>query len=166
MAESDKQLALRALRETLASGAARPAERVRAAEALLRAEADDLGQAADMLEATDAELLALARGETGVHHQLMGPVTPPSVAVPSHAVQPPGLVLPAQSIGHGDERNRGQANPFLKRGPKEDPAKGHTRGAPSGEGPKTDPAIRDTRGAVSGQFESVPENGQDPDPWT
>lgn len=161
MAESDRQLALRALRAALESSDARPADRVRAAEALLRAEADALGQEADLLEATDAELLALARGETGGTHPLMGPVTPPAAAVPSHAVQVPsaGPATREADVPRG-------TNPFLQRGPKEDPAKGLPRGAPSGEGPKTDPAKGNMPPPISLQFDPSSENGQDPDPWT
>ena len=158
MAESDKQLALDALRGTLRDVGAKPAERVRAAEALLRVEAEALGQVADLLDATDAELLAIARGEEGGTPRERGPSDSSAGAVPSAAVQvdPPGLALPATSPapatdpGPGDERNRGQANPFLIRAPR---------------GPKTDPAIRAPVPPVSLQFDSSPQNGHDPEPW-
>ena len=151
MAESDKQLALRALREALAAPDARPAERVRAAEALLRAEADSLALAADVLDATDAELLAIARGEEGGTPPERGPTVPAAVAVPSSAVQvappanPPGLVLPA------DWKER-TANPFLQRGPKEDPSHQAPRGVPLAPGPAMGP-------------KEDPEQEGAPEPW-
>lgn len=151
MAESDKQLALRALREALADGAAKPAERVRAAEALLRAEADSLALAADALDATDAELLAIARGQEGGTPPERGPTVPSAGAVPSSAVQvappanPPGLILPAK-------RDGGNANPFLQRGPKEDPSLNAPRGVPLAPGPAMGP-------------EEDPEQEGAPEPW-
>ena len=138
MAESDRQLALRALRDALTSGDAKPAERVRAAEALLRAEADNLAETADFLAATDAELLAIARGEEGGTPPERGPGDSSSAAVPSHAIQVPTPLLAS-------------SNPFMKK------AIG---------GPKTDPAKGDPPPAISGQFDHDGQNGHDPDPWT
>lgn len=156
MAENDRQLALRALRDTLADGAARPAERVRAAEALLRAQADDLGQAADLLEASDHELLALARGETGGTPPNRGPGDSGAAAVPSHAVQVPAAMGPKEDplLANGGgplalpTPLTATRNPFLVRGPKKDPAKGNMPPA------------------VSAQFDPKGQNGHDPDPWT
>lgn len=153
MAETDKQLALRALRDALQDSDAKPAERVRAAEALLRAEAASLAEAADLLEATDAELLAIARGETGATPREMGPAVPAAESVPSGApAERPTLTA--------------TSNPFLRRGPKTDPPLATPGGPIPLEGPKTDPPIATGGGPISGQFASPAENGHDPDPWT
>lgn len=167
MAESDRQLAMRALREALRDVGATPAERVRAAEALLRAQAEELGDTADFLAATDAELLALARGETGGETGGTPPERGPSDssagAVPSSAVQVPAAMGPKEdpllADGGGPLANGGgpaspltaTSNPFLQRalrGPKKDPAKGNMPPA------------------VSAQFDPKGQNGHDPDPWT
>jgi hypothetical protein len=112
--------------------APRDADRLRAAEAILRATGDATGatQGAGLAELSDQALLEIARG---VHPREMGPVTPSAATVPSRTdadrfseiaprgtqngpaipdTPPPGLVTPG--------------NPFLKRHPK---------------GPKTDPPI-------------------------
>ena len=140
MAETDTELALRALRETLGAADARPSDRVRAAEAILRLAQGNGPGASDLIELSDDALLLIARGEGGTPPE-RGPTVPALETVPSHAVQPPGLALPAtrNEIGHGDERNRGQANPFMQRGPKEDPPRPAPRGVPLAMGPKEDP---------------------------
>lgn len=163
MAESDRQLAMRALRDALRDADATPAERVRAAEALLRAQAEELDETADFLAATDAELLALARGETGGTPPERGPSDSSSGAVPSSAVQVPTAMGPKEdpllANGGGPLANGGgpaspltaTSNPFLQRalrGPKKDPAKGNMPPA------------------VSAQFDPKGQNGHDPDPWT
>lgn len=152
MADDDRQLALSALRDALRDSDAKPAERVRAAEALLRAQADNLAEAADMLDATDAELLAIARGETGGTPPNRGPSDSRSAAVPSSAVQVPAegpKTDPLKAPPPGPLT--ATRNPFLVRAQK---------------GPKTDPAKGDTPPAISGLFDPPGENGHDPDPWT
>lgn len=140
--DAARAAALAVLRETL--NAARPADRLRAAEAILRVTGNATGatRGADLAELSDQALLEIARG---VHPREMGPAESRAVAVPSHAhteqssrfanpeytaqgtqngpansdTPPPGLVTPD--------------NPFLKRrpkGPKEDPAREAPRGEP------------------------------------
>jgi hypothetical protein len=147
MADSDTELALNALRDTLRAVDVRPSDRVRAAEAILRLAQGNGPGASDLIELSDDALLLIARGEGGTPPE-RGPTVPALETVPSDAVQPPGLALPAKrdglkygadGIGHGDERNRGQANPFMQRGPKEDPAPKAPRGVPLAMGPKEDP---------------------------
>lgn len=145
MAELDRLRAdaVAALGEVLRDPGAKPADRLRAAEAILRADRDGLAPTGDAYELADQALLAIAR-EGGTPPE-RGPAESRAAAVPSHAVGdlppislpalPPGLVLPA--------------NPFLQRGPKEDPSQRAPRGVPSAMGPKEDP---DQEG--------------DPDPWT
>ena len=134
--------AIAALRDALRS--TRTADRLRAAEAILRATGDVKGAARDagLAELSDQALLEIARG---VHHREMGPVTPSAETVPSRAhtdrdsrlgekgtqngpaipeTPPPGLVTPD--------------NPFMKRrqkGPKEDP-RNVMPGAPSPSEPE------------------------------
>lgn len=177
MAESDRQLAMRALREALRDADATPAERVRAAEALLRAQAEELGETADFLAATDAELLALARGETGGTPPERGPSDSSAGAVPSSAVQVPSAG-PATRGAHaatcGEQTAEGASM-----GPKEDPLLANGGGPPSPltatsnpflqralRGPKKDPAKGNMPPANSGQFDPKGQNGHDPDPWT
>ena len=133
MADSDTELALNALRDTLRAVDARPSDRVRAAEAILRLAQGNGPGASDLIELSDDALLLIARGE-GVHPPKRGPTVPALETVPSHAVQPPGLALPAPRDGlkHGP-------NPFMQRGLKEDPSLRVPRGVPLAMGPKEDP---------------------------
>ena len=137
MAESDTELALRALRETLGAPSAKPSDRVRAAEAILRLARGDGPGAGELAELTDDALLLIARGHEGGTPPKRGPTVPALETVPSHAVQPPGLALPAD--GGKAKREGGQANPFMRRGPKEDPPRPAPRGVPLAMGPKEDP---------------------------
>lgn len=124
MADSDTELALNALRDTLRAVDARPSDRVRAAEAILRLATGNGPGASELIELSDDALLLIARGEGGTPRE-MGPTVPALETVPSGAVEPPGLVRPA--------------NPFMQRGPKEDPAPKAPRGVPLAMGPKEDP---------------------------
>jgi len=131
MDESDKQLALRTLREALQDPATRPADRLRAAEAILRADSASPDATADTDELSDQALLLIARG--GGTPPERGPNGPPADAVPS---QSPAQPIPAVS----DEKGHTQsANPFLRRGPKEDPDLRVPGGIPLAMGPKEDP---------------------------
>jgi hypothetical protein len=127
MAETDTELALNALRDTLRAVDARPSDRVRAAEAILRLAQGNGPGASDLIELSDDALLLIARGEGGTPRE-MGPTVPALETVPSRAVEPPGLALPAA-----------KPNPFMQRGPKEDPAPKAPRGVPLAMGPKEDP---------------------------
>ena len=89
--------AIRALRDVLRDPDAKPDTRLRAAEALLRAEpsAAPVGKAA-LEAATDEELLAAARG---VHPREKGPAVPAAETVPSDT-----LTLLAQPVSrHGGD---------------------------------------------------------------
>lgn len=127
--------------------APRDADRLRAAEAILRATSNATGaaQGAGLAELSDQALLEIARG---VHPREMGPVTPSAVAVPSHAhtdrfseIAPPASRIAKREEDRATRDARGTqngpvdsdtpppglvtpGNPFLKRtkkGPKEDP---------------------------------------------
>jgi hypothetical protein len=123
--------AIEALGDVLRAPDAKPADRLRAAEAILRsASSGDLpGAGLDTL--TDEALLLIARGEEGGTPRERGPNAPRAAAVPSQADEErpplPNLIVPS--------------NPLLRRGPKEDPQ----IATPPG-GPKTDPPIRRPRG--------------------
>ena len=140
--------AVQALGDVLRDKNAKPADRLRAAEAILRADREGLAPPSDVNELTDEALLLIAR-EGGTPPK-RGPAESRSGAVPSHAhaeqlpatrsasapaatsggVELPGLVTPD--------------NPFMRRGPKEDPSQRAPRGVPSAKGPamgpKEDPA--------------------------
>lgn len=81
--DTDRQLAMRVLRDTLRDGQAKAADRVRAAQLMLE---HDVARKADgtALAATDQELLAIARGEGG-EPTAMGPAGTRAVSVPSEA---------------------------------------------------------------------------------
>lgn len=140
MAESDKELALRALREALQDPATKPADRLRAAEAMLRAERDGPGgEGADVLALDDASLLLIAKGGTPPEK---GPAGTSAATVPSRAPAPPTPTLPLADWGRADGfavDNAQKANPFMQRGPKEDPSLHVPRGVPLAMGPKEDP---------------------------
>jgi hypothetical protein len=94
--------AIRALRDVLRDPEAKPDVRLRAAEALLRAEADvvPVGTGA-ALSVTDDELLAAARG---VHPREKGPAVPAAETVPSDALTDrpePDVQIPARGTQRG-----------------------------------------------------------------
>lgn len=124
MDDSDKALALRVLRDTLRDQDARPAERVSAAKLLLEHDARREAGPGSAHDATDDELLRIARG--GSSPPLMGPAESRAAAVPSPSRE--ALILGAIRA----EQNTAPPNPFLVRTP----------GALLPEGPKTDPAKR------------------------
>jgi hypothetical protein len=110
--------ALRIMHATVSDSAAKPADKLRAAEAIIRASQDATsasgeGQAEDL---DDATLLAIARG---VHPPLMGPAGTSDAAVPSHAGTERSRESDALTAGGG----RGE------RGPIPVPANRSTRGA-------------------------------------
>jgi AT hook motif len=144
-----RQAAIDALGDVLRAPDAKPADRLRAAEAILRsASSGDLpGAGLDAL--TDDALLLIARGEEGGTPPERGPSAPRAAAVPSHApAEPPGLVRPA--------------NPLLRRGPKEDPQ----IATPPGEGPKEDPAKKRPRGRPpKNQLSSPAAQAGELEPW-
>lgn len=76
--------AVRALGDVLRAPGAKPADRLRAAEAILRAERDGLAPTGELHELADQVLMAIARGEGGTPPE-MGPTVPRAGAVPSHA---------------------------------------------------------------------------------
>jgi hypothetical protein len=101
--------ALRVMHNTIGSDTAKPADKLRAAEAIIRASQDAIGasgegQAEDL---DDATLLAIARG---VHPPLMGPAGTSDEAGPPHA--------------HADRFSES-----AERGPIPVPANSPTRGA-------------------------------------
>lgn len=152
---NDKQLALDVLRNTLRDTGAEHADRVRAAKLLLDHEAQRTAQgAAGVLDATDAELLAIARGDSP---PLMGPAVPATCAVPSAAGEVPRGTSNAPSApdegADGEQEKAPLADAlgrvpaaFLSRGPKTDPPISSTPAPVSGEGPKMNPANLTRRG--------------------
>lgn len=176
--------ALEALSEVLRAPDAKPADRLRAAEALLRAHSEGLAPTGDVHELSDLDLARIARGEGGTPPE-MGPVVPSAGAVPSHAdenhspISPPGLRLPQSATGEGPKTDpriatppgrpakgtqNGPAksdpppagNPFLVRPPK----KGHK----DTKGTQNEPA---NLGLAPALFAPSSEIGQDrvPEPW-
>jgi hypothetical protein len=164
--------AIKALGEVLRDTGAKPADRLRAAEAIMRAE--NLAPAADsdLAELSDEALLLIAKGGTPPE---MGPAGTSAETVPSHAVQPatgpgaspgagpdgpgasPGAgpdvsgpgASPGASVGTLAERisdhvGPPSANPLMRKGPKEDPVQQAPRGVPSAMGPKEDPSEEGT----------------------
>lgn len=153
MDESDKQLALRTLREALQDPATRPADRLRAAEAILRADSAAPAATADTDALDDQALLLIARG--GGTPPEMGPAGTSAGAVPSRAPAHPISLEPDAP------RETQPANPFLRRGPKEDPSFRVPGGIPLAMGPKEDPPFR-----VPGGIPLAMGPKEDPDPWT
>ena len=177
MEESDKQLARRVLREALKDPDTEPAARVRAAQLLLAADAAP-DASGDALQATDAELLAIAR-DGGIPPG-EGPATPAHFSVPSAASAqstaqdgrggvhvPRGT--PVRSAGipiQVEMRNVVPPIPFdslgrvpaamLARGPKTDPPISTPPGPSLAMGPKTDPS----------NLTPAPAAGKkEPEPW-
>jgi hypothetical protein len=163
--------ALAALTDVLRAPDAKPADRLRAAEALLRAHGEGLAPTGDAYELSDQDLMRLARGEEGGTPPEMGPAVPTAGAVPSHADAEqsptlPGLRLPAKreeaagdtSKAKGTQNGPAKSdpppagNPFLVRVPK----KGH-------KGTQNEPA---NLGLAPALFATDPVIGHDPDPWT
>lgn len=162
--------AVAALGEVLQAPGAKPADRLRAAEAILRAERDGLAPTGELHELADQALVLIARGEGGTPPE-MGPTVPGAGAVPSHAHtdpaqpseppvdnsvdnSPPGLRLPADGTRNGPAKSDvpPAGNPFLRRVPKKGP-----------EGTQNEPANSSLPGAL---FAQPSEIGHDPDPWT
>ena len=77
----DQQLARSILRAALTDGDASPADRIRAAQLLLATSAAQ-GASDDALQADDAELLRIARGDSPPQR---GPAVPENFSVPSEA---------------------------------------------------------------------------------
>jgi hypothetical protein len=122
-----QQETLRVMREVLRDNQATSAERLRAGEAILRAEQPAVpGAQGQVLGLDDAALLAIAR-EGGTPPQ-MGPVTSRAGAVPSHAptvvseIQTPS----AERVTPDAPDVPRETNPFLIR-----PAKGTQLGLPN-----------------------------------
>jgi hypothetical protein len=131
-----QQDALRVMREVLRDPDASSAERLRAGEAIMRAELSPTGASAQgqALGLDDQALLAIARGADGEGRTvggtppLMGPVTSRAGAVPSHAptvvseIQTPS----AERVTPDAPDVPRETNPFLIR-----PAKGTQLGLPN-----------------------------------
>lgn len=151
--ETDRQLALRVLRDTLRDSDAKPSERVSAAKLLLEHDAAK-GAGPGALHALQAaELLAIARGE-GDTPPAMGPVGVTVGAVPSAAREvaksesPPAPAKRLEVEATPEPPTAAPADPlgrtpgaFLKKGPKKSPPNSLPPGGTSPMGPKTDPAI-------------------------
>ena len=152
--QTDRQLALRVLRDTLRDSDARPSERVSAAKLLLEHDTAK-GSGPGALHALPAdELLRIARGEGGTP-PLMGPAAPPLGAVPSQAperaIEPapplsPALAEVRQMLMPDDKAGLGRVpGAFLQRGPKKEspnslppggiPGKGLKKGSPNSRTP-------------------------------
>lgn len=114
--------AVKALGAVLRDTSARPGDRLRAAEAILRADRDGVVDDSELLALSDRALLEIAQ-EGGTPPE-MGPRDSSAGAVPSHAhaqrseIPPPGLALPA--------------NPFMRKRPKGDPKEDPSREMPGG----------------------------------
>jgi hypothetical protein len=143
--------ALAALRDALRSS--RIADRLRAAETVLRATRDATGAsggAPGLAELSDQALLEIARG---VHPREMGPVTPSAETVPSHA-------HPDRDSEFGEQGT--QKGPAI-RGP----------GGPAAEGTQNGPAIQETPppGLVTPdnpfmkRVKKAPAPPREPEPW-
>jgi hypothetical protein len=157
MADLDtlKADAVRALGDVLRNAGAKPADRLRAAEAILRAERDGLAAVGELNELSDQALLLIAH-EGGTPPK-RGPAGTSAETVPSHAGKVPpsslgsgvtgagvtgaGSNIPLLSPGAGAEPPGivRPANPFMQRGPKEDPGLRVPGGIPLEMGPKEDP---------------------------
>lgn len=153
--ETDRQLALRVLRDTLRDSRAKAAERVSAAKLLLEHDRAQGAGPGALHSMSAAELLSVARGEGGTPPE-MGPAESPAVAVPSRAREPqisqpappiapsPALVgpsVPAASTATEKDILGRTPGRFLQRGPKTDPPISPTPGGVPAMGPKTDPSI-------------------------
>jgi hypothetical protein len=177
MNESDRQEALRVLREAMRDSDARPADRVRAAQLMLEHDSARPGANGALHDATDQELLRIARGNAprGDSPPLMGPAGNSAVAVPSDARKEPRATPTAPTAGGvelaepaGPDALGRTPGVFLRRGPKEDPPpKAPTPRPVSQRGPKTDPQKAKMDLPVSVQFDSPPRNGETPalEPW-
>ena len=152
--QTDRQLALRVLRDTLRDTEAKPSERVSAAKLLLEHDTAK-GSGPGALHALPAdELLRIARGEGGIP-PLMGPVGVTAGAVPSQAHEvaestPPAMrTAPLAGVERSTPPPADPAPPaidkaglgrtpgaFLQRGPKKGPGNSPTPGGMSGMGPK------------------------------
>lgn len=160
MDENDRQLALRVLRDTLRDTDAKPADRVRAAQLMLEAESAERAGPGALHDASDDELLRIARGQGGSPPQ-MGPRDSDASPVPSHAREvahddPRAIFAPANLSADRDPR---PANPMMQRGPKKDPSPTAPPGGPA-EGPKKDPPPT----APPGGTPPIAERGPKTDP--
>lgn len=84
MAETDKDSAIAFLRGVMDDGTASMANRIKAAEAIVRASGETPAAASDVHDLDDGELLARARGETGGHPPREGPKAGGLSRDPSH----------------------------------------------------------------------------------
>lgn len=152
MDDTDRQGALRILRETMTDPDAKHADKVRAAQLLLEHEATGRKGAGALHDATDAELLAIARGaragEGGTPPE-RGPTGLRTGAVPSSSTEE----APGNSQGAEPEKDALGRVPaaFLVRGPKKEPPNSPTPPPNSQMGPKKEllfaggPEIGDAR---------------------
>ena len=182
--------AVAALARVLRAPDAKPADALRAAELLLRPDTlAATGGSRDATDATDAELLDLARGVGGPER---GPAVPATESVPSHAPNPalpipkpatpiPNPVAPAPLLDAGSVTLMGgQADVYAIResqtgGPKEDPPIEIAPGGPKEDppiekpagGPKKDPPIRDPWGPPTSVTVPPPNSRvkKEPEPW-
>ena len=175
MAESDTELALRALRDTLRAVDARPSDRVRAAEAILRLAKGDGPGAGELAELTDDALLLIARGHEGGTPPKRGPTVPALETVPSDAVQLPNPARPSRKAplsakgdgakGDGAKGDGAKGDGAKGDGTQKGPAIPETPGGTANpfmqRGPKEDPAPKAPRGVPLAMGPK-----EDPDPWT
>jgi hypothetical protein len=169
MADRDDALAF--LRNLMDDTTASMANRIRAAEAIVRGDKSSASGTGDELHAlSDAELLAAARGEEGGIPPREGPNGGGLPRVPS---QPPaehgarvaaGVTQEAHPLAGPDHKAPGEsASPFLKRGPKEDPR--------AEEDPFRNLALNRKRSEqemtnpISPHLASEQQIGDDPAPW-
>lgn len=175
MADRDDAIAF--LRNLMDDNTATVANRIRAAEAIVRGDKGGASGAGDDLHAmSDAELLAAARGEGGIPPR-EGPNGGGLPRVPS---QPPaehgahiaengghtatGDARAAHPLAGPDHKAPGEsASPFLKRGPKEDP---HAEKDPFlGLLQNRKRSEQEMANPISPHIASGQQIGDDPAPW-
>jgi hypothetical protein len=130
---ADRDDAIGFLRQVMDDDTARMGDRLKAAEAIVRATGATPTAPGELHDLDDGELLARARGETeGGSPPREGPKAPGVAAVPSNergerSRQALGDPRETSVLAGPDHVPRG-TNPFLERGPKEDPS---PQGAPA-----------------------------------
>lgn len=141
--------AINALAQVLRAPDAKPADRLRAAEALLKYDTGAGERTPEADAMSDADLLRVAKGEGG---------TPPERGSQGGGAVSGPMLAQADSSPRLPKGNGGEGGTPEKGGPKEDPPKAKGRGRPK-KGPKLN-AIGHN------DIASNSASGDDPDPWT